>query len=140
MVYSGPIYDKIEVAGDKARVSFTQIGGGLIIGTSPWIPSDATPLPTTSLVGFTLSGEDKKWFPADATLEGNTVVVSSPQVPKPVAVRYAFEIAEGNLYNKEGLPASPFRSDTEPNPMIAPVHPRAPPTAPATANAAPVPK
>jgi len=62
-------------------------------------------------VGFTIAGDDKKWVPADAKIDGNDVVVSSAQVPQPVAVRYAFENAEGNLYNKEGLPASPFRTD-----------------------------
>ncbi len=111
LVYSGPIFDKIEVNGDKVRVSFTQVGGGLIIGSAPWVPEGATPLPTSSLVGFTVAGADNKFVPADATIDGNTVIVSSPQVPQPVAVRYAFESAVGNLYNKEGLPAIPFRSD-----------------------------
>jgi sialate O-acetylesterase len=111
IVYSGPIYDKIEVTGDKVQVDFTQIGDGLMIGTAPWVPDGATPLPNTSLVGFTIAGADDRFVPADATITGNSVLVSSPKVPQPVAVRYAFDTAAGNLYNKEGLPASPFRSD-----------------------------
>jgi len=111
LVYTGPLFDKIEATDNKVRVSFTQIGGGLIIGAAPWVPDGATPLPTTSLLGFTLQAPDGKWVDADATIDGATVVVSSSQVPKPHAVRYAFDSASGNLYNKEGLPAIPFRSD-----------------------------
>jgi len=127
LVYSGPIFDKITVTGDKIRVSFTQLGGGLIIGSAPWAPPDAIPIPTTSLIGFTVAGTDNKWVPADAKIEGDSVVVSSPQVPQPVAARYAFESATGNLYNKEGLPAIPFRSDQggEAQPPPAPVLPTA---------------
>jgi sialate O-acetylesterase len=126
LVYSGPIYDKIEVAGNKVTVHFTQLGSGLVIGSAPWVTDGATPLPTDSLVGFTIAGADHKFVPADATIAGDTVVVSSAQVPQPVAVRYAFESATGNLYNKEGLPASPFRSDLGAEAPVA-----APPTPPA---------
>jgi len=111
LVYSGPIYDKIDITGDKVTVHFTQIGSGLVIGKSPWVPDGSTPLATDNLIGFTIAGVDNKFVPADATIMGDTVVVSSAQVPLPVAVRYAFESASGNLYNKDGLPASPFRSD-----------------------------
>jgi sialate O-acetylesterase len=111
LVYSGPIYDKIEIADNKATVHFTQIGSGLVIGKTPWVADGLVPLPTDSLVGFTIAGADNKFVPADATITGNSVVVSSSQVTQPVSVRYAFGSATGNLYNKEGLPASPFRSD-----------------------------
>ena len=62
---------------------------------------------------FAIAGADRKWFWADAVIDGDTVLVSSPDVPSPTAVRYAFSMnPEGcNLYNKEGLPASPFRTD-----------------------------
>jgi sialate O-acetylesterase len=82
-------------------------------------------------VGFTIAGADKTFYPADAKIDGNEVVVSSAQVPQPVAVRYAFLTAEGNLYNKEGLPASPFRSDDWDvmPPKPAPKPPAAPPVA-----------
>ena len=68
-----------------------------------------------TLKRFAIAGEDKKWVWADAVIDGGNVVVSSTAVPKPVAVRYAYSMnPEGcNLYNKDGLPASPFRSDHE---------------------------
>ena len=110
LVYSGPIFDKMQALGGDIRISFTNTGSGLVIGKAPWVTAGAQPLPTTSLIGFSIAGADQKWAPADARIDGNDVVVSSAQVPQPVAVRYAFEVA-GNLYNKEGLPASPFRTD-----------------------------
>ncbi|NNE90484.1 MAG: 9-O-acetylesterase, partial [Verrucomicrobiales bacterium] len=68
---------------------------------------------TGKLSQFAIAGEDKKFHWADAKIEGDTVVVSSPNVPAPVAVRYAYaHNPEGaNLYNKAGLPAVPFRTD-----------------------------
>jgi len=127
LVYSGPIYDKIDVAGNKVTVHFTQLGSGLVIARSPWVPDGATMTPTDSLVGFTIAGADGKFVDADATIKGDTVVVSSAQVPQPVSVRYAFENATGNLYNKEGLPASPFRSDKDAE-ATAPAAPTPPPS------------
>ena len=65
--------------------------------------------------GFAIAGEDKKFVWADAQLDGNTIVVASPDVPNPVAVRYGWaNNPDCNLYNKEGLPASPFRTDNWP--------------------------
>ena len=65
------------------------------------------------MLHFVIAGEDRQWAWADAVIDGATVVVSSASVPKPVAVRYAFTMnpAGANLYNKNGLPASPFRTD-----------------------------
>lgn len=111
LVYSGPIYDKMRIENGAIRVSFTQVGGGLEIGTAPWTPPTSTPVPNTTLAGFMIAGADKKWVPADARIDGNDVVVSSPATPQPVAVRYAMLLTDANLYNKEGLPASPFRTD-----------------------------
>jgi len=67
-----------------------------------------------ALKRFAISGADKKWYWADARIDGDTVVVSSKDCPEPVAVRYAFSMnpVGANLYNKEGLPAAPFRTDT----------------------------
>jgi sialate O-acetylesterase len=64
---------------------------------------------------FALSGADRKWHWAQAVLDGDQVVVTAPDVPAPVAVRYAYsgDPKGCNLYNREGLPASPFRTDTE---------------------------
>lgn len=99
LVYSGPIYDKIKVEGNVIRLYFRHTGTGLVAKNG-------------ELKGFAIAGDDKKFAWADAKIEGNTVVVSSPDVTNPVALRYGW----GNnpptgLYNKEDLPASPFRTD-----------------------------
>jgi sialate O-acetylesterase len=99
--YSGPLYQRMEVADGAIRLHFTQVGGGLAAkGGEP-------------LKRFAIAGADKKFVWADARIVGQTVVVSSPQVPSPVAVRYAWDINPGgcNLFNAAGLPASPFRTD-----------------------------
>jgi sialate O-acetylesterase len=73
---------------------------------------DARPVPPE---GFAVAGEDKKFVWADAAIEGDSVVVSSKEVAKPVAVRYGWaDNPDCNLYNKEGIPASPFRTDDWP--------------------------
>jgi sialate O-acetylesterase len=112
IVSAGPVYEKMTVEGNGVRVAFTQTGGGLIIGSAPWTAPGLQSIPTTSLVGFTMAGADKKFVVADAKIDGNTVVLSSPQVAAPVAVRYYWDnLTQANLYNKEGLPAFPFRTD-----------------------------
>jgi sialate O-acetylesterase len=114
LVYTGPIYQGMQVEGGAIRISFApdSVGGGLTIGTAPWTDPKAAPLSTTSLEGFQIAGADKKWAPAKAKIEGSAVVVSSPEVTSPVAVRYGWATdPRCNLYNKEGLPASPFRTD-----------------------------
>jgi len=64
---------------------------------------------------FSIAGEDRNWFWADARIEGNTVLVSSPSVPHPEEVRYAWQSnPEATLFNRAGLPAAPFRTDTWP--------------------------
>lgn len=106
LVYSGPVYKSMKIKGDKIELSFDHVGSGLVARESD------------RLKGFAICGADKKWVWADAVIEGKNserVVVSSPQVKKPVAVRYGWaDYPEGNLYNKEGLPASPFRTDDFP--------------------------
>lgn len=101
IVYSGPLFESAAVDGNKITVKFTQTGGGLI-------SIDGEPLNL-----FAVAGEDKRWVWAEAKIEGNTVVVSNPAVPNPKYVRYAWaDNPDGaNLFNKEGLPASPFRTD-----------------------------
>ncbi len=99
IVYSGPLYDSMKVEGSKARISFKHVGGGLVARGE-------------KLVGFSIAGGDKAFVWAEARIEGDTVVVWSDRVEKPAAVRYAWaDNPECNLYNKEGLPASPFRTD-----------------------------
>jgi sialate O-acetylesterase len=117
LVSSGPLYASMTVEGSAIRIRFTEIGGGLIIGKTPYQPPSfgnkpIAPLPTDRLVGFTIAGADRKFVPAGAVIDGGAVLVSSPQVPRPQAVRFAWgDAVQCNLYNQEGLPASPFRTD-----------------------------
>ena len=116
VVVSGPLFKKLTVEGAKARVSFDHVGSGLFAGEKgPDTPGEMpTATPDGKLRGFAIAGADKQWFWADAVIDGKDVVVSSKDVPRPVAVRYAFRanpMGNCNLYNKEGLPASPFRTD-----------------------------
>ncbi len=102
IVYSGPIYDNMTVSGNKVIVHFKHVGTGLVAKDG-------------ELADFTVAGEDKKFYPATAKIEGDTVVVSSDKVAEPKAVRYGWaNYPLGNLWNKEGLPASPFRTDSFP--------------------------
>ena len=101
VVAAGPLYQAMKAVGNQATLTFASVGGGLVAkGDGP-------------LAGFTVAGADHKFVPAQARIEGGKVVVSSEQVAAPVAVRYAWsDNPEGaNLYNREGLPASTFRTD-----------------------------
>ncbi len=112
LVFSGPIYDSMKIEGNKIRIAFTQIGGGLTLGVPPWTSNGRPPVAPKELTGFGIAGEDRKWVWAQAVIDGDTVVVSSDKVAKPVAVRYAWgSTPPCSLYNREGLPASPFRTD-----------------------------
>jgi sialate O-acetylesterase len=112
LVYSGPIYDSIKVEGATIRLSFKNSGSGLQMSAPPWTPNGVAPPAPTELTGFAIAGADQNWVWAKATIDGNTIVVSSDQVPAPVAVRYGWANNPAcNLYNKEGFPASPFRTD-----------------------------
>lgn len=101
VVYSGPLVDSYKVEGNKIIISFKHVGGGLI-------SIDDEPLSQ-----FAIAGKDKKFVWAQAEIQGNTVVVWSDEIAEPAYVRYAWadNPAGANLYNKEGLPASPFRTD-----------------------------
>jgi len=113
LVYSGPICKDMKVEGDKIRVTFDHVGSGLTAARKASAQSIEPPRPVDKLEGFAVAGADKKWVWADAVVDGPAVVVSSKDVKSPVAVRYGFSMNpdKANLYNKEGLPASPFRSD-----------------------------
>jgi len=102
--YSGPIYREgsLKKEDGKIRLRFDHVGGGLV-AKGP------------ELKGFSIAGEDEKFVWAKAKIENDSVIVRSDKVPQPLAVRYAWAInPECNLYNKEGLPASPFRTDDWP--------------------------
>lgn len=100
VVHSGPLYQSYEIKGNKVYLTFRSIGGGLAA-------RDGT------LKRFAIAGKDKKFVWANAKIEKNRIIVWSQKVKNPAAVRYAWGgNPEGaNLYNKEGLPASPFRTD-----------------------------
>jgi sialate O-acetylesterase len=103
--YQGPLFKEFSVDGAVMRLTFDHLGGGLIACDYGGKPAD-------KLVGFAVCGENRHFVWAEARIDGDTVLVSSPQVGKPVAVRYAWaENPLCNLYNKAGLPAVPFRSD-----------------------------
>ncbi|MFN8002054.1 MAG: hypothetical protein U0X75_13675 [Acidobacteriota bacterium] len=102
LVFSGPVFDKLKLSGNKAVLSFKHTGSGLEARGG-------------ELKGFLIAGEDKVWHAAKAELKGKRIEVSSPDVAQPVAVRYGWaKFPECNLYNKEGLPAVPFRTDDWP--------------------------
>lgn len=97
--YSGPVFQQATPEGSALRVSFTHAEGGLATHGE-------------ALKGFQVAGQDGKYVPADARIEGTSVVASSPSVSSPVRVRYGWSDDPGcNLYNGEGLPASPFQND-----------------------------
>jgi len=101
--YYGPKFESAKLEGDKVRVSYTHVGQGLVVP------------PGQTLQGFILAGEDKKAYWADAVIDGQTVIVSSPKVPNPKTVTYAWTwpLAWANLFNKDGLPAMGFQAKVE---------------------------
>jgi sialate O-acetylesterase len=100
--YSGPIYQSMTIKDGKIVLNFDHVGKGLEARGG-------------ELTGFAICGEDRKFVWAKAEIVGKTVVVSSPQVPNPIAVRYGWaDCPVVNFWNKDGLPASPFRTDDFP--------------------------
>ncbi len=109
--FSGPLYASHSIEGGKVRIEFTHTGQGLVTRHSD------------TLQGFQIAGPDKKFFWANAIIDKNSVIVSSKEVSKPVAVRYAWSANSpwANLFNKDGLPAQTFRTDDWPtDPRAAP--------------------
>jgi sialate O-acetylesterase len=101
---SGPTYRSLDIQGEKCIVHFDNLGEGPLKGLTGWYGEP--------LKGFAIAGPDKKFVWAEAKIEGNTVIVSSPSVKEPVAVRYNWaDNPDGNLYSKVMLPAYPFRTD-----------------------------
>ncbi len=109
---SGPLYKGYSVEGSKIRISFNHAKEGLMIGKKEGLAA-VVPEADGKIKWLEIAGEDQQFKRADAAIEGGELLVSSPEVPSPVAVRYAFkqDPAGANLYNAEGLPASPFRTD-----------------------------
>jgi sialate O-acetylesterase len=102
IVFCGPQYAMMKAEGKHIRISFEHIGSGLLVKDRYGY-----------LKGFEVAGDDRKFYYARAWVEGNDVVVSAEAVPNPVAARYAWadNPEDANLYNREGFPASPFRTD-----------------------------
>ncbi|MDR0836293.1 MAG: sialate O-acetylesterase, partial [Tannerella sp.] len=103
VVYSGPTFKSVEITGNKAIISYNHIGGGLVCRSKYGY-----------IEGFAVSGADKKFYWAKAYIDGDKVIISSDKVTNPVYVRYSWaNNPDVNLFNTEGLPAAPFRTDVE---------------------------
>lgn len=99
IIYSGPLYRSMIVVNDKIRVSFDNVGHGLVSRDGK------------DLDWFEIAGDDNIFFPAKAEIKGDFIEVSNPEISHPVAVRFGWnEVAQPNLINKDGLPASPFNT------------------------------
>jgi len=134
--FMGPMYDSSTIEGNKIRIKFKHVGSGLAAmdvknpqpassasqtatttstGPSAVVPTKPILTPAKALTGFAIAGEDKNFVWAQATIDGDSIVVWSDKVANPVSVRYGWASnPSGNLYNKEELPASPFRTDNWP--------------------------
>jgi sialate O-acetylesterase len=105
IVFSGPVFKDMVIAGDQAILGFDHVGGGLKARNRYGY-----------LNGFSMAGDDRVFHWARARIQGDKVIVSCDRVPRPVAVRYGWadNPDDVNLFNAEGLPASPFRTDDWP--------------------------
>jgi sialate O-acetylesterase len=100
IVCNSPLYKSMKVSGDNIVISFSNIGSGLMVKGD-------------KLQGFEIAGMGGQFFPADATIQGDQVIVHSDKIKYPAAVRFGWkdDAKDDNLFNKEGFPASPFRTD-----------------------------
>jgi sialate O-acetylesterase len=107
-----PMFDKADFQNGQVIVHYTHTAGGLVALDNG--------VPAEKVIGFVICGDDGKFVFADARVDGETVIVSSPQVPHPTAIRYGWaDLPTVNLFNKSGLPASPFRTDNYPTTQTA---------------------
>ena len=98
---SGPVFKSLRIDGNRAVISFTHLGGGLVAKDG-------------ALKGFTIAGANAKYFPAEAVIEGETIVVTSAKVAEPKSVRFGWaQVPEVNLFNRAGLPAVPFTAQPQ---------------------------
>lgn len=116
LVVSGPIFREVKQEGSRLRIKFDYVGSGLMAAEKDPNAPRVSPVESADgkLKGFAVAGSDRNWHWAEAVVDGMDVLCESTAVPEPVAVRYAYRanpMGRGNLYNKEGLPAAPFRSD-----------------------------
>ncbi len=112
--YSGPLFERVEIADGRAVVFFTHAESGLITAIKDGLaePKEDRAI---SLTHFELADQAGTWHRADATIDGATVIVRNERLPRPAAVRYAYAInpQQCRLYNRDGLPAAPFCSHPE---------------------------
>ena len=102
VVFAGPTYKSADRLSGQIRIHFTHTDGGLVAKGG-------------KLAEFSIAGDDHKWYWAEARIEGDAIIVSSPSVPNPKEVRYAWQSnPEATLFNGAGLPAVPFRTDNWP--------------------------
>ena len=100
VVYSGPMYTSMKVEGNRVRLSFKHVHGGLVAK------------PEGPIKGFAVAGKDRRFVWAQAKIDGDAIVVWNDEIHEPAAVRYAWaDNPVCNLFNVEGLPAVPFRTD-----------------------------
>jgi sialate O-acetylesterase len=132
LVHSGPRLTGMKIDGRRAILSFDHIASGLsprrlvlediakdgrsgLTGGALHVAHNENPTVNVPLQGFAIAGDDRRFVTAQAEIRGDTVIVQSPMVSRPVAVRYGWaDYPTGNLFNVEGLPASPFRTDDWP--------------------------
>ncbi|OXA75175.1 sialate O-acetylesterase [Flavobacterium aquidurense] len=99
LVFSGPLYNHLKIKKDKIQLFFDDVDSGF-------------KKPSDDLKEFEIAGSDQVFYPAQAKIDGKTILVSSSKVKNPAAVRFAWKaVPEPNLFNSENLPASPFRTD-----------------------------
>lgn len=111
-IYSGPRYKSHAVVGKTIRICYEHVGGGLMVGRKAGL-GKVREMKNAKIEEFAICDQNGKWRWAEAVIEGDQVVVSHPDVTAPVAVRYAYSSNpdKANLYNKEGFPAAPFKTD-----------------------------
>jgi len=121
VVSSGPLFATMRTQGNRLRLAFDTVGSGLVASTrfgptgAPLAAGDAPAAGDADVRGFIVAGADKRFVPAKARIDNGNVIVWSDLVPHPVAARYAWsDYPDGNLYNREGLPTPPFRTDDWP--------------------------
>lgn len=112
--HNGPLFERVEIANGRAVVFFTHAGSGLMTAIKDGLaePKEDRAI---SLAHFELADQEGNWHPANATIDGATVIVRNEHLPRPAAVRYAYAVnpEQCSLYNRDGLPAAPFCSHPE---------------------------
>ena len=124
LAHTGPVFRSVRIEQSRMRLYFEGGKGGLTMGSAPASGEAKGFSVSSSLKGFAIRGKEGRWFPAEAQIDGETVILSSDAVPKPIAARYNWKsLPLGNLYDRAGLPATPFRTDSDQSWEGNPRHP-----------------